>query len=154
MYVLEAITQFEAQQLIDCLGAQNQGKGSIQDIRKIIKLLDRFDSLAGHPPNKAVSNLMNVVDTLPEEKRTKVTIEEAQALQAGIWDEIYIPSLTLENEEFLSLKAAIEHVSESNQIPRDARSLKRFDRLFKRFESAEAVNPETLTAGKPKSNKA
>ena len=153
MYKLEHITQFEAQHLMDCLSAQNQGKGSIQDLRKIIKLLDKVENLAGGPPNKAVTNLMLVVDALPEEKRTKVTIQEAEALQESIWDSVYIESLNLENDEFSTLKAALEQVSEGNQLPKDRRSLRRFDGLFARFEQAVPFDANADNAQKSQKKK-
>jgi|GEM_PF-5580556 len=148
MYILDNITQFQGQQFFDCLTAQDQGKGSILDLRNMIKLFEKIEKAgSGVPPHKGVNLPQEVVKLFTPEQQKTLTQELLDRRQEELWDSPYIEKLTLENSEFETLKKAMDSVSEGKLLPKEFRRAKRFDELYLKLESVKPFDAVAGNAG-------
>jgi hypothetical protein len=150
MYKLENITNFEGQQILDCLGAQNEGKGSITEIRSMINLMDKIAGAGDGMP--AESDYNTLLEKYSDEEKKKLKKSDMDKAQHEVWDKIYIKELILENEEFKTVKAACDDISNKKSLPRETRVAKRF---IKFFDTIEGLKPFDVNSKKEvKSEKA
>jgi hypothetical protein len=140
MYKLKGITHFEGRQILDCLGAQNEGKASISEIRKMLGLIDKIEEVGKGVPSESVNDMNKIIDTFSDEAKKTLTKADVEKKQDVIWDTIYIAELVLENKEFETIKKAFDDISDKRALPRDLRYARRFDRFYKALEKTESFD--------------
>jgi len=119
---LENLTNYDVFQLQQSLYLQNDGRGKISEIAKMMKLIeilkDPHKAFAYYQttPQLYAKEIINSFSN--EEKRKTLTQDEYDQRQYEIWDTVIHPSLILEDDQFNDLMAAFNYREEKGLFPR------------------------------------
>ncbi len=141
-YKFENITHYEAKIMISYLENAESGRTNKVQMRSIRQLVNKIDDHGKKSPHQADTIQDVLAYCLTDEERKKPFPQsELRAFltqrQLERWDELFLKSLILENQEYETLKKTFEAIDQAGQFPRNRTESERVDQLLSKIEDAK-----------------